>query len=233
MKLRIQMIKIFTITLVLFANIAYTQPRFEDTHTSLLTAYVAKFGLPALNDDVAREWTRNLAEQFAFTFPNEGWGHKSGGGSRPPSTDVIARQSNGLWGYDVILSQGAASQSLINKPGAINLVGQTYIPVTPFNHLGDGGGVNPPPVIPPPVDLGPINAKVNELQSLVNSLVERIRNLEGRDTELNRQHFELSDFAHKIAGELGNRISVIEAKPIPTGCRASFLGRNVGCSLIF
>lgn len=83
------------------------------------------------------------AEQFAFSFPGEGWGHKAAGGGRPPSTDVIARNmSSGLWGFDLILNQGTSGQSLIDRPGALNLAGQEFIPVTAKNHLGNVQSLN-------------------------------------------------------------------------------------------
>lgn len=220
---------------VLYASVVSAQPRFEDKHADLLQAYVNKFGLPELNDDKARDWTRHLAEQFVFNFPTEGWGHKSGGNGRPPSTDVIARQCcGGFWGYDLILNQGIPSQSLIPRPGVLNLAGQAFIPVTGNNHIGDVVNPPTPPTPPPPVPpVDTLTPRVLELEQRVSGLLNIVEGLLVKVNELNRQHFELSDYARASAADLGNRMNIIESKPIPTGCRARFIGQNVGCNLIF
>ena len=103
-------------------------------HQSLLDQYAAFFGLPALDGESARTWTRMLAEQFKFTFPAEGWGTKQADPGRPPSTDCICTQAP-FTGYDVIISQGAPNQTLAHNPEPINLTGQVYIPVEAADHL--------------------------------------------------------------------------------------------------
>ena len=105
------------------------------THQSLLDQYAACFGLPALDGESARTWTRMLAEQFKFTFPAEGWGTKKTA-TGPQSTDVICTQAP-FTGYDVLISQGAPNQALAHMPGAIPLdgSGQIYIPVEAQDHL--------------------------------------------------------------------------------------------------
>jgi len=221
---------------LLLATPAFAQPRFEQKHTDLLVAYAAKFGLPALNSDVAREWTHNLAEQFAFTFPSEGWGHKAAGGGRPPSTDVIARNCcGGLWGYDTILSQGLPNQSLISRPDTLNLAGQEFIPVQAFNHIGDTGGGTTPTPQPVPVDLGPITKRIEQLEAQVVALLSRVTALEARDIELSRQHFELSDYAHLEVGNLNTRLdNVGSGVRIPSGCKTGkVLGIGVSCQLLY
>lgn len=55
---------------------------------------------------------------------------------------------------------------------------------TATNHMGSSGPVDPPPVDPPPteppVDLGPVWAAIELLQSLVTQLAQRITALEAR-----------------------------------------------------
>lgn len=135
-------------------------------HQSLLETFASLFPIPPApnNDEACRDWTRRVAEQFAFTFPGEGWGHKRADSGRPPSTDVIATRSPFL-GYDLILNQGAAAQRLNDNPTALNLAGQTYIDVTPVNHIG--GVVVPPPVDPPP-NTG-LEARVAKLEAWARS----------------------------------------------------------------
>lgn len=107
------------------------------THQALLDDYAALFGLPALDSETARAWTRALAEQFKFAFPKEGWGHKQADPGRPPSTDCIATQSP-FTGYDVIISQGSSAQALAHMPEPINLTGQVFIPVEATDHMSAG-----------------------------------------------------------------------------------------------
>jgi len=103
-------------------------------HQTLLEQYADRFGLPALDGESARTWTRALAEQFAFTFPKETWGTKQADSGRPPSTDVICTKIP-FYGYDVIISQGTPEQALAHNPESINLEGQIYIAVEPCDHL--------------------------------------------------------------------------------------------------
>jgi hypothetical protein len=103
-------------------------------HQTLLETYADTFGLPALDGESARTWTRELAEQFKFSFPKEGWGTKQADPGRPPSTDCICTQKP-FTGYDVIISQGSPSQALAHNPEPINLTGQIYIPVEATDHL--------------------------------------------------------------------------------------------------
>jgi len=115
-------------------------------HQACLDAYAAAFGLPALDGESARTWTRGLAEQFLFTFPTEGWGTKQADPMRPPSTDCICTKKP-FTGYDVIIGQGAPNQSLAHNPHPIDLTGQVFIPVEATDHLSAGvpGQVYPYP----------------------------------------------------------------------------------------
>jgi hypothetical protein len=89
-------------------------------------------------------WVREVAEQFAFTFPGEGWGHKAAGEGRPPSSDVMARQlpDGRLAGFRVVPPSA--------HPMQFDLSGQAFIAVAPVDHLGLGRPVDPPPVVEPP-----------------------------------------------------------------------------------
>ena len=136
-------------------------------HQSLLETFASIFPIPPApnNDEPCREWTRRAAEQFAFTFPTDGWGHKRADSGRPPSTDVIAEFSPFV-GYDLILNQGAHSGQQLNpRPTALNLAGQVYIPVTPQNHIGMSV---PPPVDPPPPNTD-LEARVAKLETWARS----------------------------------------------------------------
>jgi len=117
-----------------------------EQHQACLDAFAALFGLPALDSTAARTWTWNLAEQFHYSFPKEGWGTKQADATRPQSTDCICTKVP-FTGYDVIISQGAPTQTLAHYPEPINLTGQIYLAVQPVDHLGAGapGQVYPYP----------------------------------------------------------------------------------------
>lgn len=103
-------------------------------HTAVLRRFAAFAGLPHSDED-ARAWTRQLAEQFAASFPREGWGTKQASLTRPRSTDVICTRSPFV-GYDVIGNQGLPDQALILTPHPLDLTGQVFLPVNPVDHIG-------------------------------------------------------------------------------------------------
>lgn len=120
---------------------------FQQQHTDLLTRFVSVNPIPPPysqggTDEDRRSWARKCAEQFAFSFPGEGWGHKSAHSALVPvSTDSIARQSGGrLYAYDLILAGGADNQRVDYSPDELDITGQYFIPVTPKDHTGSGGG---------------------------------------------------------------------------------------------
>lgn len=88
---------------------------------------------------------QQTAEQFAFSFPNEGWGRKRADGSRPVSSDVLARTVAGtLYGYKVLPRSNG-------MPAEWNITGQVFVPVPAVNHLGETEVPVPPPPTPAPV----------------------------------------------------------------------------------
>jgi hypothetical protein len=116
------------------------------SHQAVLDAYARRRPCPGGpgQDESARAWTHGCAEQFAFSFPGEGWGHKSAGEGRPPSTDVIATRSPFL-GYDLIHAQGTPGWALASMPRPIDLAGQVFLDVSAVNHIGAIGPIDPPP----------------------------------------------------------------------------------------
>jgi hypothetical protein len=115
--------------------------------------------------------TRRIAEQFAFSFPSEGWGQKSADPHRPISDNVIARRDPFV-GFQVVPATLA--------PTSYDLRGQVFHAVTPVNHLGDVSKPEPPPPPPPPPptteplpDLAAVLAELRALRQEVNALVAR------------------------------------------------------------
>lgn len=118
----------------------------NETHQIVLEKFAATFP-PPREDAACRMWTGRLAEQFAFTFPTQGWGTKRADMGRPPSTDCICTLTPFI-GYDVLLDQGLGTQTVAKYPGPLNLTGQIFLPVKATNHLAL---VTVPPVVVPPV----------------------------------------------------------------------------------
>lgn len=159
--------------------------RLTEPQQSVANDFHNRFGLPAWNsDEDARHWTRRLCEQMHFSFPNVGFGHKAGGGGRPPSTDVLAlRKGNIFVGWDVIPNQGRQNQSFDAGGESVDLAGQEFIPVEPINHLQTTGGGNPDPDPDPdpkplPVDLSSLHQKLDALMLQNQNLSTRLGSVE-------------------------------------------------------
>lgn len=108
----------------------------------------AKFGtLNQGSDDQRREFALKVAQQFAFSFPGEGWGSKDAGGGRPQTKDAVARVlgQGALIGYDLV--NGDTRQVVCG--GQMDLTGQHFIDVTPHDWLGTPKPVDPPVVTDP------------------------------------------------------------------------------------
>jgi len=127
-----------------------------DAHTQLLTRFAAKMPPPPTKEGQSQEswdaswrmWTGQVARQFCHSC-GPAWGHKRADPNRPLSADCIAYKSQaGFAGFD--LRNGATGQ-LVTQPGAIDLTGQTFVPVEPVDYLGDTVPVEPP-IVPPTPD---------------------------------------------------------------------------------
>lgn len=129
-----------------------TPVEFESKHTALMEAVNARFPAPVTQEGPMREWTETLMEQFAFSFPGEGWGCKSTSRGSTQSFDVGAREAgNRLWGYDLAFDGGSPRARLDTSPSPLDLTGQAFISVTPTNHLGTSTPSTPTPPAPPVV----------------------------------------------------------------------------------
>lgn len=113
-------------------------------HQTLLDLFAATFP-PPIDDDACRDWTRRLAEQFAYEFGTN-WGTKQADPGRPPSTDCICTASP-FTGFDVLINQATSWQTVATNPPPLDLTGQVFIAVVPVDHLGldDSTGTTPPP----------------------------------------------------------------------------------------
>lgn len=163
-----------------------TPVEFEDKHTALMEAFNARFRAPVTQEGPMREWTQQLAEQFAFSFPGETWGCKSTSRGGTQSFDVMARQAGGrLWGYDLALNGGRADATLDTSPGAMDLTGQAFIPVTPKNHLGaTTPGTPPAPGKPIPEAYMPWDVQVDVLTRFIAGIWPKDRVPEVTETGL-------------------------------------------------
>lgn len=124
-----------------------------DVHEKI-TEFNRRFPCEQLNEEEAKIWTHRLCEQMAFSFPEQGYGHKSAGDGRPHSKDCLARNKPGYYfiGWDLVVASGSGAAKL-NGPvnESIDLTGQCFEVVIPRNHLGtEPPPVDPPPIVPPP-----------------------------------------------------------------------------------
>ena len=120
----------------------------------VISRFVLKFPLPVNSVTASQEWVHKLCQQLKFSFPYEGWGHKSAGPGRPHSSDVIATYPP-LVGWDIILDAGSANPILTLNANSMNLPEQIFEEVMAVNFLG---GIIDPPEPPPTTD---INAKLD------------------------------------------------------------------------
>jgi hypothetical protein len=120
------------------------------THVkAICDAYVAAVPVPSGGpnpadeafENRARAWTRGLAQQIVYSTGDRSWGCKNAGGGRPQSKDAIAQQVGGrLIGYDMMFGVGTGSPAYNNDPASMDITGQTFMAVEPFDHIGAGGG---------------------------------------------------------------------------------------------
>lgn len=166
-----------------------TLPLFPDGVTQLLDRFVTKYpvptGGPNPSDDTfenrCRAWVKAFAEQVVFSTNDPSWGVKNAGGGRPQSKDSLARQIGGLLvNYDLLSGVGTGSPTLIDHPSPEDISEQTFVPVTPINHLAEG-----PIVIPAPdptsestPDLSAVNAQIDALVAENSALKLRIEAVE-------------------------------------------------------
>lgn len=151
-----------------------TSMQLTDREQEIVLAFAAKFPVPQIRGDESQDafeervrngWTRKLAEQMAFSAsPDFGMKARPGGG--PISKDKIARNFPGeiseRWErrphfeeWDILIGTGSGRPTLKVDAHSEDVSDQAFVPVTPRDHLGAGGGVpapgpGQPPTTPPP-----------------------------------------------------------------------------------
>lgn len=119
------------------------------------------------DDNVRRVWAMRAAEQLAFTVSPE-FGTKRADPGRPLSKDSVARVIAGhLCNWDLV----SGSSRELQFGAAADITGQTFVAVTPRNHLGAAPPVVDPPVPPqPPVCPPDQTATVATLRAALASM---------------------------------------------------------------
>jgi hypothetical protein len=128
----------------------------------VILRFAQKFPISKTSDEESAAWTHKLAQQLNYSFPGQGWGHKSAGNGRPHSADVVCT-NNPFIGWDIILSAGSPDARLNPGADSIDLTGQAYEAVEAINHLGASDpvpGPTPPPTTPQPPPAGNIDAEI-------------------------------------------------------------------------
>ena len=116
--------------------------KLPDSAKAVILQFAAKFPL-ATTDEASREWTHKLCEQLAYSFPTDGFCHKSAGEGRPHSADCIAIRAP-FWGWDIINASGSTQATLSLDGDHIDLTGQLPERVTPTDYLGEPEPPTPP-----------------------------------------------------------------------------------------
>ncbi len=133
-----------------------------------------KYPFPKTNDEDSATWTHKLCQQLKYSFPNDGWGHKSAGPGRPHSADVICLSSPFI-GWDIIIAAGSSDAKLNLNGESIDLSGQIFEQVTAFDFLE---GTIP---VPPPT--GTIDEKLNLIIAKLNNLEEQMNQYHGQEMD--------------------------------------------------
>jgi hypothetical protein len=164
--------------------------KLSDAHRAVIVKFVSVFPLP-MTEELARVWTHTLAEQMKFSFPTEGWGHKSAGGTRPHSSDVIAMQDPFV-GFDVLRDSGAPTVALALDGEALDLTGQVFEPVTAHNRIA-------PKPEDPDVPANPPSAS-SEVLDLLNAMLATVSAIAADQRTQNAILIRTAE-GSKVAGE--------------------------------
>ncbi len=140
-------------------------PLWQAEHTALLAKLQQRFDPVTQIGDSA--YIQICAEQFAYSFPQEGWGRKAGDPTRPVSNHSIARQTTtGLVGFRIVPD--------VAVPTPDDIRGQHFVQVAAVNHLGIE--ITPPPPVDVPVD--PVPPLIPDLAELAAALSQRLSALD-------------------------------------------------------
>lgn len=119
---------------------------------SKILEFANKYPLPTTGDEYASTWTHMLCQQLKFSFPNDGWGHKSAGPGRPHSKDCICLSSPFI-GWDIIFSAGSPDAQLNVNAESIDLTGQIFEQVTAADFIGSSVPIPPDGTVDEKLDL--------------------------------------------------------------------------------
>jgi hypothetical protein len=147
----------------------YLRPEVQDK----IAEFVNKFPLPSTTEE-SQQWTHSLCQQLKFSYPNEGWGHKSAGPGRPHSSDVICLSSPFI-GWDIINNAGSPQAKLNLNAESIDLSGQIFEQVTSYDYLGSSVPVPPP--------IGTIDEKLNYIIAKLDALDKKMDEYYDREME--------------------------------------------------
>ena len=148
-------------------------------HKHLIQQFAIYYPLPA-TDEASRTWTHQLCEQLAYSFPADGWCHKSAGEGRPHSADCIAWVDPFI-GWDIIGASGTPQAVLTLDGASIDLTGQVRERVVPTNHLAPEPPDPPEPPQPPvddcpcAVELAAVNVTLQDIAATLKAALAKLR----------------------------------------------------------
>lgn len=122
---------------------------------ALRARYVSKYPVPqgspgAAHEERCRQWSIRFAEQCAFSLPGQGYGMKRASPSRPISKDTLSQKTDVHFvAWDMLHGTGTGHPTVAPDPSSMDITGQTFVPVTPADHLGGAAPPVEPPTTPP------------------------------------------------------------------------------------
>lgn len=188
---------------------------------SLLTRYVAQYPIPTgepgeAHEEHVRQWSIRFAEQVAYSEGKE-WGMKRADPNRPISKDTLSRYAGGkLLIWDLLIGTGTGNPRLNPNPESDDVTGQVFEPVMPRNHL-DAITPSSTPLPPlPPADLGPVMAKLadldarldqqnatwNALQPTLQAVIVELQAIRDRVEVLTEKQVRIPDATIRIGGRV-------------------------------
>jgi len=113
----------------------------------MIAAYPLPLGADESVDELSREWMDRWTQQLRYTFPKghpdypcqTEYGHKRAAPDRPRSADAMALKNGSQLLYWDMFSVGTGRLAISAGSRAGDISDQTFIPVSPVNHLGAEG----------------------------------------------------------------------------------------------
>jgi len=182
-----------------------------------------------------------MLNAVAWKHRTEGWGllRKGSGNSCPiagtfVSCDILI-DSRGGHHFDVLIDAENSAKPTWNDVGPCVLgpssgceMARFFAPVDPGPSAPPSSGGGVPPVVTPPVDLGPLLTRLDALERIVQALSTTVPQLE-QQAGAQGATIERLTLAGERLDALTSRVDMLASRPIPVGCVAAL---NLGAGRV-